>query len=287
MKKCILFALLFIFLVSCSQEAGAQYAYRRVLRISDGAVIPFDSMIHELQGVDIVFIGESHDREKDHQAELDIIRAMYKKGSRMGIGLEMFRADSQNTLEGWINGSVDQDTFIRAYYNNWPMPWPFYRDILLYAREKKIPMVGLNVPDRIAEKVAENGFKSLGREELAKLPPGISCNVDPGYMDFIERAYEAHNMKKERFIFFCEAQMLWDKAMAWHLIEYMKKHPGREMVVLAGVGHSWKRGIPEQVKIDASYTFKVVLPGVPYKTDTRSITTRDADYILLGSQAGH
>jgi uncharacterized iron-regulated protein len=287
MKKYFLFTLLFVFLVSCSHEADGQYAYKKALRVSDRAAISFDSMINELQKVDIVFVGESHDKEKDHRAELDIIKALYKRSALMGIGLEMFRADSQNILDGWINGSTGKDTFIRAYYNNWGLPWPFYRDILLYAKEKKIPLVGLNVPDRIAERVAEKGFQSLSRAELAKLPPGISCNVDPRYMDFIARAYDAHNMKKERFIFFCEAQMLWNKAMAWNLVAYMRKNPDRKMVVLAGVGHSWKRGMPEQVKEIASYTFKVVLPGVPDKTDTSSITTRDADYILLDSRSGH
>jgi uncharacterized iron-regulated protein len=282
MKKYIFFSLLFISLVSCSHEAEGPFAYTKAIRVSDGKVVPFEVMIDELRRVDIVFIGESHGREKDHQAELDIIRALHKKGTPCGIGLEMFRADSQNTLDGWISGSLDQDTFIRAYYRNWGMPWPFYKEIFVYAREKKIPMIGLNVPDEIAAKVAAKGFNSLSREELAKLPPGISCDVDPSYMAFIAKAYEAHGAKREPFVFFCEAQMVWDKAMAWHLLGYMKKNPGGKMVVLAGVGHSWKRGMPGQVGRSSPYTFKVVLPGVPDKMNKGSVTTKDADYILFG-----
>jgi uncharacterized iron-regulated protein len=281
MKRYGLFALLTVFLVSCPGGAGRSHAFQKVMRVSDGKVVPFEEMIDDLKKADIVFIGESHDNERDHQAELDIVGALYEKGIRPAIGLEMFRAENQNKLDGWTDGTLDQNTFIRAYYDNWRIPWPFYRDILLYAREKKMPMIGLNIPDEVAEKVALKGFNSLSREELAKLPPNISCDVDPSYMDFIEYAYEAHGMKKERFVFFCEAQMLWDKAMAWHLINNMKKNPGRKMIVLAGSGHSWKRGMPEQVRRTAPYTFKVVLPSVQDRIKRGTVTTGDADYVLI------
>ena len=275
------FALFFIFLISCSGGAGGSHPFHQALRVSDGKTVLFEEVIDDLKKADIVFIGESHDNRSDHQAEMDIVRALYESGVRPGIGLEMFRAESQAILDGWTDGKVDQNTFIRAYYNNWSIPWPFYRDIFLYAREKKLPIVGLNIPDEIAEKVAAKGFNSLGYEELAKLPPSISCDVDPSYMDFIENAYEAHGMKKERFVFFCEAQMLWDKAMAWHLINYMKKNPGRKMVVIAGSGHSWKRGMPEQLRRAEPYTFKVILPSVQDRIREGAMTTGDADYVLI------
>src|SRR5512146_2742664 len=100
MKKCILFALLFIFLSACSGGAEGPQAYKKALSVGDGKVVPFGVMIDELQRADIVFVGESHDSERDHQAELDVIRALFEKGVRAGIGLEMFRAESQNTLDG-------------------------------------------------------------------------------------------------------------------------------------------------------------------------------------------
>ena len=280
MKKNILVAIFFIFLSTCSGGAEGPQAYKNALRVHDGKIVPFEVMVDDLRKVDIVFIGESHDSGRDHQAELDVIRALYEKGVRTGIGLEMFRAENQNILDGWTDGTLDQNTFIRAYYDNWRIPWPFYRDIFLYAREKRISMVGLNIPDEIAQKVAAKGFDALSRGELAKLPPNISCDVDPSYMDFIENAYAAHAMKKKRFVFFCEAQMLWDKSMAWHLIACMKKNPGRKMVVLSGMGHSWKRGMPEQVRRSADYTFKVVLPEAPER-NKMAVTTGDADYVLL------
>jgi uncharacterized iron-regulated protein len=100
-------------------------------------------------------------------------------------------------------------------------------------------------------------------------------------MEFIRKAYAGHAMHDRGFVNFCEAQMVWDKAMAWHLIAYVKKKPGMTVVVLAGVGHAWKRGIPEQMGMDANFTYRVVLPLIPDQVDRKTVTTKDADYVLL------
>jgi uncharacterized iron-regulated protein len=100
-------------------------------------------------------------------------------------------------------------------------------------------------------------------------------------MEFIRKAYAGHAMQDRAFVNFCEAQMVWDKSMAWHLMAYRKKNPGRTVVVLAGVGHAWKRGIPEQVEMESKYAYRVILPLVPDQIEKETVTTRDADYVLL------
>ncbi len=252
-----------------------------VLRVSDGKIITFAGMIADVKKADFVFIGEVHDIREHHRDELAIIRAVHESDAKTAVGLEMFRADSQGVLNSWVRGKLSLKQFLPAYYDNWKEPWLLYRDIFQYARDHEIPLLGLNVPDRIAEKVAREGFASLTQAERRQLPPGISCNVDPTYMEFIRRAYAGHAAHDRAFVNFCEAQMVWDKAMAWHLIEYVKKKPGRTVVVLAGVGHAWKRGIPEHVGTDSKYTYRVVLPLIPDQIDRETVTTNDADYVLL------
>lgn len=79
--------------------------------------------------------------------------------------------------------------------------------------------------------------------------------------------------------------MVWDKTMAWHLVEFLKKNPLRTMVVLAGVGHSWKRGIPEQIRRQSILRYTVILPEMPGHIGIDTATTDDADYILLDGKA--
>lgn len=276
--KILLPALIIMFL---SISAGASVTYKNVLRVSDGKVITFEEMVRELRGVAMVFLGEDHDNERHHKAQLDIITALYGTRISLAVGLEMFRAENQNVLNRWVRGNLDTGVFIRAYYENWSFPWPLYRDIFVYSRQKGIPMIGLNVPENISRKVSTGGFSSLGPEELKELPPGISCDIDEKYMKFIKKAYEGHGRTQKSFLNFCEAQMVWDKTMAWRLIEYKKKNPARSLVVLAGAGHSWKHGIPAQVKRASKYHSMVVLADVPSRGYRSKVSLEDADYVLL------
>jgi uncharacterized iron-regulated protein len=101
-------------------------------------------------------------------------------------------------------------------------------------------------------------------------------------MEFIRRAYAGHSHRDKVFVNFCEAQMVWDKSMAWRVMQYLQRNPDKTMVVLAGMGHAWKRGISGQVDLDPKkYTSRVVLPVIPDQMDRSTVTSEDADYLLL------
>jgi len=271
---------LFILLFLCF-TAASRVSADNVLRVRDGKIIKFTQMIEEVKKVNIIFFGEIHDNIEHHEAELAIIRAFHESDTPMFVGLEMFRSDSQDALDSWARGKSSLEQFLPAYYDNWRMPWTFYREIFVYSRDHEIPLIGLNIPDEIAKKVAHQGFASLTEQEKKRLPAGISCNVDTTYMEFIRKAYTDHSLEKRQFVNFCEAQMVWDKSMAQHLVEYLKKNSGRTAVVLAGIGHAWKRGMPEHVAMESKFTYRVILPLVPGQIDEKTVTTKDADYVLL------
>jgi uncharacterized iron-regulated protein len=91
-----------------------------------------------------------------------------------------------------------------------------------------------------------------------------------------------HGHGGKNFVYFCEAQLLWDQVMARTIVEYQKKNPGKTVVVITGNGHAWKRGIPEQVRfLNEKTSVKVVLPHIPGHIDPSAMSPADADYILL------
>lgn len=252
-----------------------------VLRLKDRRVISFEQMIKETEGAAMVLVGELHDSVADHGIELDVIRAMHGAGRHFVVGFEMFTAGSQPELDRWVSGKMTREQFIPVYYDNWHMPWPLYSKILDYIREHEIPALGLNVPESVSRKVAEKGFASLSKKELGALPPGLSCDVGPGYMEYIRQVYDAHGMDGASFVHFCEAQLLWDKAMAWHAVRYARDHPGTTVVVLTGITHAMKRGIPEEARrLDKAITYKVILPSVRGMPPD-SVTSKQADYLVL------
>jgi uncharacterized iron-regulated protein len=256
-------------------------AHVEVLRLKDRKVITFQEMIGETEGADLVLVGELHDSVADHGIELDVIKAMRGADRRFVVGLEMFTARSQPELDLWVSGKMTREQFIPVYYDNWHMPWPLYSKILDYLRQEEIPALGLNIPGSVSRKVAEKGFASLSKKELGALPPGLSCDVGPGYMEYIREVYDAHGMDGASFVHFCEAQLLWDKSMAWHAVRYARDHPGTTVVVLTGITHAMKRGIPEQARrLDESVTCKVILPSVP-GVPPDSVTEKQADYLVF------
>jgi len=259
---------------------GDCYAERQALRVSDGKIISFNRMMEEIKGSRVVVVGENHDNVGHHQIQQAVIDAFHQAEKPLAIGLEMFRTGFQPMLDRWVAGTLDEAAFIRVYGENWGLPWPLYSEIFLYARNHKIPLVGLNLEQNIAAKVARQGFASLTPKELAKLPPGITCSVDPVYMSFIKRSFSTHLKDEKSFVRFCEAQKLWNMYMASQVINHLKRHPQQTMVVIAGAGHALKGGMPAEIGHASRLSCKVILPEFSELT-RKSVTVDDADYLII------
>ena len=259
----------------------ASEAAKRVLfRLSDRQAVTLQEAVSDWKTAKAVLVGEVHSEEKHHEIQLEVIRALHEAGLPVAVGVEMFRRESQDILDAWVQGTLSETAFIRAYYDNWGGPWPLYADIFHFAREKKIPVIGLNVSRELTRQVAEGGFASLSEEQRKELPP-VSCAVDEHYRNFIRRAMDLSGQHNRNFNNFCEAQLLWDTAMAWYAVQYLRSHPDRTVVILAGNGHAWKPGIPEHLKAFSEYPYRVILPEIPGKSDRDVSTVQDADYLWL------
>jgi uncharacterized iron-regulated protein len=282
-KKIIIFIVLFLYLpiiIECSSNNGD------VLRIRDGKILSLEELKEDIKNTPVLIVGELHNNKAHHNFQLRLIEALHNDRIPMAIGLEMFQSGSQKKLDGWVSGTLSLQEFLEVYYDDWGFPWPLYQDIFINARDNKIPLVGLNAPRAISQKIAQNGFLSLTEAELKQLPPGITCDITAAYREFIKKAYHDHGFVNEKlFIQFCEAQMVWDRSMAWNIMKYLKQNPKRVMVVLAGTGHAWKLGIPSNLERDPLFSYKVILPEKSGSTNSQDITLKEADYLFLQDHA--
>ncbi len=287
MKK-ILFVLasiallgLFLYLIAKDQrpDTPVDVDEQKILRLPDRTVVQFQEVLEDIKAVPLVFVGELHDQKRHHWAQLEVIRSLHNAGLKVAVGLEMFRAQEQDLLDRWVSGEIPEERFIPIYLRNWGSPWTLYANIFFYARENRIPMVGLNVPRQVTRKVARRGFSSLENDQLQNLPP-VVCDVDPVYQEFIRRALGVPGKEGLAFQYFCEAQLVWDSAMAWYALHFLKENPNYTIVILAGSGHAWKRGIPEQIRRRSDLPFMVILPEVS-RLDRANVTPEDTDYLWL------
>jgi uncharacterized iron-regulated protein len=254
-------------------------AHPHILRAGDRGEVSPEELIRDLKTVRVVFVGELHDHTGHHQAQLSIIRALKRASQPLAIGLEMFRKDSQAALDQWVSGTYPLSSFLKVYEDNWSM-WEEYREIFTYARSQKIPMVGLNIPRELSSKVARNGFAALPEKERQALG-NVRCAVSPEYSDHIRRAMGGHGGHGQQFLFFCEAQILWDTMMAHHLADYLKANPASRVVVLSGSSHSWKFGMPRQLLEQMEVTYRVVLPEVDGRINRNELDRELTDYLWL------
>ena len=115
-------------------------------------------------------MGEHHTNQNHHYAQLNVIQSLNEAGVQVAIGLEMFRNDSQQALDRWVDGSMVKAEFKEIYYDNWTYPWSAYQMIFEYARKEKIPMIGLNVPRDITRQVSRRGFNRFPNNRKGNSP---------------------------------------------------------------------------------------------------------------------
>jgi len=281
MRKPSIISLAFLtVMLSAALVADAQDAIQ-IYSLAADRPVSRESFANSLAAQRIVLVGERHDLARHHRGQLEVIKILVADGLPVTIGMEMMRSDSQASLDAWVAGTLDEDEFQTVYRDNWNFPWVLYRPIFIFARDHRIPMIGLNVARGITRQVAREGFDSLSAAQRQGLP-FVTCSVDDDYMTYIREAYGAHGHGNMNFEHFCEAQLIWDKAMAAKALQYLANTPERLLVILAGTGHARKGGIPRQIEVLGDLPYQVVLPGIPSVLEPGTVSSKDADFLLQG-----
>ncbi|MBI4496101.1 MAG: ChaN family lipoprotein [Deltaproteobacteria bacterium] len=229
----------------------------------------------------IVYVGESHDQFSHHLVQLEVIRRLHDQGRKIAVGMEMFQRPFQSVLDDYIGGRIDEREMLRRteYFRRWRFDYNLYRPILQFARAKKIPVMALNIPQEIVEKVSREGLDSLSAEEKRSVPAQMDFS-DGSYRERLHQVFQAHrDLGVKDFNFFHQAQILWDETMAESVADYLSGHPEYQMVVLAGSGHlAFGSGIPRRAARRNGFSYVILLNGVELE---RGI----ADYVIYPGTA--
>ncbi len=213
-------------------------------------------ILQQLEQADVIYLGETHNEMADHQAQLNIIQALYQKNPKIAIGFEMFQRPYQGVLDQYINGNITEEQLIEQseYNQRWGFPWEYYRDILRFTQQHQLPILALNTPAEITRKVAREGLEILTEKEKQYIPPLEEIKTDNAdYRQMLEAIYQQHHHggqgNSRGFDNFFLAQVLWDETMAEKVAEFIDQNPGYQVVVLVGQGHIiYDYGIPSRVE---------------------------------------
>jgi uncharacterized iron-regulated protein len=218
----------------------------------DKKVIGFGEMMDRLAKADVVCVGESHDSEPVHQAQLQIIKALYARDERLGVGMEMFARPYQKEIDRYFKGDSKEDEFLKAteYKTRWGYDWSLYRPIVEFCRKNDVPLAALNVPRELTRRVSKVGYDKLTDDEKKQLG-AIDFQVKAHRDYWYERLAKIHGEKseatpeeKERGY---QVMTTWDEFMADSAAKFQQERKLRRIVVLAGSGHIDRGfGIPER-----------------------------------------
>lgn len=213
---------------------------------------PARPQLQMLAQANVIYLAETHDRPEDHQAQLQIIQALYQRRPDLVIGMEMFQQPYQPALDRYLAGQLTEAQLQVAtqYQQQWGFPWEFYAPILRFAQAKQVPVVALNLPSEITRKVARTGLESLTVAERQAIPDDILKGPDSyrsRLLSLYQDSHQGHG-NSTGFDRFFLAQVLWDETMADRIAALIKANPKGLVVVLVGQGHvNYGEGIPDRV----------------------------------------
>ena len=240
--------------------------------------IGFEELARRAADSRVVLVGEAHDRFDHHLTQLELICRLHAADPDLAIGMEFFQQPFQQPLDDYVAGNGNTDTLLRdtEYFSRWRYDFRLYAPLLEFAREQRIPVIALNVPSEITRKIARQGRAALSAEERASLP-SADAPVGDDYRARIRAVFDQHpEVAGGNFDNFLAAQLLWDEGMAAHAADYLARHPGRHMVVLAGAGHVSPDAIPRRLARHGGLEPLVVQPG-------EASTDPEVDFVVEAS----
>ena len=246
-----------------------------------------DELAERLATARIVLIGESHTDINFHRVQLRLIQALHEAGRRVLIGLEMYPYTKQEFLDNWIEGRYSEQGFLdlSGWYESWGYHWNYYRDIFLFARTNRLPMIALNTPREVISAVGKEGLESLTEEQREHLPPEVDTDSDEHFAlfkaFFDDEDFHA-SMSDEQWRSMFEAQCAWDATFGYNALQALEKtdDPDAVLVVLVGSGHTaYDLGIQRQIANWSEIEVRTVIPiSIRGRDEREPITEVQASY---------
>lgn len=216
-------------------------------------------IVSQVKQDDVVYLGENHDSVSIHQQQLAIITQLQQNlansNRELAIAWEMFQRPFQPILDRYLSGAITEAQLREQteYETRWGFDWEFYAPIIRFAKVQQIPLIALNTPEEITQKVAELGINSLEPSDFRYIPSLDEIKLDnESYRQRLVEVYQQHvdngqGNSKDADNFFA-AQVLWDETMAEAIALYYQNHPQAQIAVLVGQAHiMYDYAIPERV----------------------------------------
>jgi uncharacterized iron-regulated protein len=227
-------------LVSCASHLETKQ--------TDASASPDEQFWQAVKKANVVYVGETHDDPLDHQYELELVRGLLKRKAKFAIGWEMFDTTQQSAIDAWASHAMSFKEMISktGFQKHWGIYSPVYEEILQIAGSANVPIIALNAPPELTRKIARG--EPLTAQERAIIPTGFVA-TEGGYKNFVAMMGDHPGLNEMDQRLFFAAQNAWDQTMASRILDFERRNPEVQLLVLTGRGHvSGGYGIPFYVR---------------------------------------
>ena len=216
MRVISLSCIFLLVILSSYSEKPAYTVFSKTGKRSD-----FTELIKEATKADVVLFGEIHNVSIGHWLELQLAKELYYLNKdKLVLGMEMLEADDQLTVNEYIHGLFEYNTFKNEakLWNNFETD---YRPLLDFARERRLSFIASNAPRRYANIVYNHGIDSLAyiapeaKGWLAPLPILVDTTLQSYKEIIVASGHGGENL--------IAAQVLKDATMAYFIIKNYRK----------------------------------------------------------------
>lgn len=254
----------------------------QIVHLPTGRLMSRDELMGHLEEFPVVYVGETHDNVYDHEIELDVLKHLTETfPDEVALGLEMLRRPFQKDVDAYLAGEMDDHAFVRDVWSkSWgPTSWPYYRDLLHFAREHGVPVLALNAGKDLQTAVRNHEFDDLPPEFAARLPEDMDT-ADPYHRAFAEAMLMGHDAGSRYVDVFLRIQTLWDETMADTAARALTAGPDApsRLVVMAGANHvRYGFGIPRRLFRRVPLPYVVLTPYLVEIPESKRDRLMDVD----------
>ena len=216
---------IFLILVSLLLFTDTVFAQEKkpfVIYNQNGEKVSYADLLSSTSNSDVVLFGEAHNSAMIHWLEYELIADLFVKENNLGIAMEMLSGDQQVSINNYLDDNINLNQ-LQNEIDLWPNFKTDYLQVLDFAKENELMLIGSNAPQQIALNVYKKGgfayLDELDEEELAFLPPR-PIPFDPELPAYkrMKKMMGPHGGND-----IVKAQALKDATMAHHLVDLSKE----------------------------------------------------------------
>jgi Haem-binding uptake, Tiki superfamily, ChaN len=125
------------------------------------SVCPPDEILTAVHRANLIWIGDYHALPASQNYVVQLLSEIAETRKNVALAVEPVFARNQKILDAWMAGRISESEFLDRvrYYEEWGCDWPSYKAIFEAARERAIPVYGVDCHPR-------NDMRSIGRRDL-------------------------------------------------------------------------------------------------------------------------